>query len=114
MPEGQFTGPRKVYEYTMDSGTSIQLALDETNGSLTGTGLTLAGATSTAGFAPPRFKPRGVYWQGDLNGSIKRKFITCNAGAALYNQNVSQALEIDGVPGKTTGRRGEKLSWSSN
>lgn len=112
MPEGQFLGSRTTYNYTMDDGTEIQLVLDSTIGGIAGAGL--APATNGDGSIPKplRFEPRGVYWQGQLGSSIKRKFIPCNDAAALYATNVSTSLTIDGVSGITTGRRGEKLSFA--
>ena len=111
MPEGQFTGSRVAYDYTSDTGQAIQLVLDETMGSIGAAGLSPSTSGGSAIPKPTRFEPRGVYWQGELSGKIKRKFIVCNAGAALYASNVSQALTVDGVARRITGRRGETMSF---
>jgi hypothetical protein len=115
MPEGQFTGRRKAYIYTMDDGeTDILLSLDETLASVAESGLLLADAQSAEDSDPKplRFEPRGVFWQGTLDGRIVRKFLVCgNTDATLYTQNTSQEVTIDGVDGKTTGKKGEKLSF---
>jgi len=111
MPEGQFSGSRAKYEYTSDSGTVYKLTLDATLGDIAGAGLTAAGAASTAANKPVGFKPRVVFWQGDLNGDTKRKEIVCNGTSTLYQTDVSQALTVDGVAGTITGRRGEKLTF---
>ena len=111
--EGQFLGNRVTYNYQMEDGTEIQLVLDETLGSLPGADLVPATTGDGSVPKPLRFKPRGVYWQGELGGKTKRKFVPCNPTSTLYLSNVSQELTIDGVAGKTTGRRGETLSFPS-
>lgn len=113
MPEGQYTGNRAAYIYTSDSGTNIVLQLDTTLADLPGTGLVKA-TNASLGDAipkPQKFYPRGVHWQGILNGDVKRKFITCNTGSDYVESDVSQSLTIDGVAGFTTGRRGEKITF---
>lgn len=117
MPEGQFTGERKTYLYTPDSGDNIYLiTTDATLGDLAAAGLTEATTANvgTAQPAPKRFKPRVVFWQGELNGNRVRKSIICGTvDATLYDSDSPQALTIDGVAGSTTGRRGERLSFLS-
>lgn len=111
MPEGQFSGSRKVYEYTTDTDKVVLLQLDETLGSVTGCGLSAATTASEATPPPARFKPRIVYWQGVLSGRIVRKQIVCEVDSTLYLSDKSVTVTIDGVVGVTTGRRGEKLSY---
>ena len=113
MPEGQFSGVRKTYNYISDSGSVIALSLDATLGDLSENGLSEANNDNLGNNKPLRFKPRGVYWQGTLNNATKRKFIICAANATIYRADRSQALTIDGVAGKTTGRRGEVLTYPS-
>lgn len=111
MPEGQFTGDRATYNYTMDNGTEIQLVLDSTLASVTNTGLTLASSGDGSISKPTRFEPRGVFWQGELGGKVKRKFIVCDNDSTLFASNTAQEITIDGVAGQTTGRKGEKISF---
>lgn len=115
MPEGQYTGARKAYLYTPDSGDNTYLiSTDETLGGLAGSGLVLATTANIANAqpAPKRFKPRVVFWQGVLDGRIVRKSIICGTtSATLYDSDSPQAVTIDGVAGSTTGRRGERLSF---
>lgn len=115
MPEGQYTGQRKAYLYTPDSGDNIYLiSTDATLGGLTGTGLVEATTANVANAqpAPKRFKPRVVFWQGKLGTRTVRKTIACGTtDAALYDSDSPQAVTIDGVLGSTTGRRGERLSF---
>lgn len=112
MPEGQFSGVRKTYEYTSDTGAVYLLTLDATLGDLTDNGLTPATQTTTGTPAPKRFEPRVVFWSGTLNGKeVKKNLICGSTSAPLYDLNISQAQTVDGVAGITTGRKGEKLSF---
>jgi hypothetical protein len=117
MPEGQFTGERGAYLYTSDAGNQFIIRTDKTLGDLPGTGLVAATTGNAAGAAglPKRFKPRGVHWQGILNGKTVRKFIICGGGndATLYVAGGVTALTVDGVTGNTTGHRGEVQSYFS-
>lgn len=112
MAEGQFTGERCAYVYVMEDGTPIQLVLDRTIAEVVGTGLVLAQADDGSVSKPINFTPRGVYWQGELDGKQKRKFLPCSFPSPLYGNNVSAPVTIDGVVGRTTGRVGEKLSFA--
>lgn len=111
MPEGQYTGSRKSYTYTSDDGQKYRLVLDSTLAEVAGVNLPPSTQTDGGFPKPIRFKPRGVYWQGELDGTTRRKFLVCNLPSTLYGASISTELTIDGVAGKTTGRRGEKLSF---
>lgn len=111
MPEGQYLGTRTTYNYQMENGDEIQLVLDTTIGSIASNDLVPATTGDGSTPKPLRFEPRGVYWEGELDGAKKRKFVPCNPTAPLYLSNTSTTLTIDGVAGRTTGRRGEKLSF---
>lgn len=111
MPEGQFLGERKVYVYTADDDEQYLIRTDGTLGDIAGTGLVAATSGTTAGTLPSGIKPRVVFWQGELNDKIVRKQLVCNRNGTLLTANKSTALEIDGVQGATTGRRGEKQTF---
>lgn len=113
MAEGQYSGRRRPYLYTSDSGEVFLLQKDETLGDLVGTGLTRAttGNVGNASPVPKRFEPRGVFWQGILGDRVVRKFLVCNATGTLYAGNTPQAVNIDGVVGSTTGKRGEQQTF---
>ncbi len=111
MPEGQFTGSRQAYTYTMDDGNDIVICLDQTLGSVAGNGLTALTSAANLPGKPQRFSPRVVFWQGTLNGKIKRKQLVCNVGSSLYGNSGSSNLTVDGVAGVVTGRRGEQQSF---
>ena len=117
MAEGQFSGKRSAYLYNSDTGQQYLIRTDDTLAALAGTGLVAAttGNSAAAQNPPKRFKPRGVHWQGTLNGRIVRKFIITNAGntATLYTGGIVINVTIDGVSGSTTGRRGEVQSYVS-
>jgi len=118
MPEGQFSGSKCTYEYTNDEGTNFLLTLDQTLGDLSGNGLVLATQESTAVPKPTGFQPRIVFWQSlapvGTNRSLSRKeLVVGDLSADYYATSVSQMITIDGVEGRTTGRRGEKLSFAN-
>lgn len=114
MPEGQFSGTRGKYVYTNDAGSDYILTLDDTLAALSTTLTAFDPANpGTATPAPRRFSPRGVYWQGTAAGFTgKRKFIVCgDTTDTLYSTSTSDTLTVDGAAGKTTGRRGERLTF---
>lgn len=117
MPVGQFVGPKKKYVYVDDGGRNIIITRDATLGDLAGTGLVeFDPATPPAGASPqPKgFELRGVYWQSnpDQTPPNARKFLVCGTtDASLYDNNASQAVTVDDVVGRTTGRKGEAVSF---
>lgn len=112
MAEGQYSGLKCTYEYVTDLNATYLLVLDATLGGLTGNGLVLATETTNGTPAPSRFEPRTVFWVGTLNGrSVRKKIICGTQDADYYATDVSQNLTIDGADGRTTGRKGEKLSF---
>lgn len=118
MPEGQFTGSRKVYIYNSDNNEDTYLiTTDETLGDLAEVGLTAATqatADASNGRLPTGFKPRVVYWQGELDDKVVRKKLICGSTAATaYNSVTPTNITIDGVAGSTTGRRGERVTFLS-
>lgn len=108
---GQYTGARGNYEYTSDDGTLYLVSTDRTLGDINGASLVLAADGSEGVTTPKRFRPRVVYWQGELSGRVVRKKIICDIDSTLYKNNKSVKLTIDDVEGFTTGRRGEKFSY---
>ncbi len=111
MPEGQFSGDRAKYVYVSEDGTSYSLFLDVTLATLPNTGLVAQAPGDGSIPKPIGFKPRVVFWQGELGGRTVRKEIITSTDSTLYATSTRQLLEVDGVTGVTTGRRGEKLSF---
>jgi len=116
MPVGQFVGPKKKVQYESDSGDVYILLRDETLAGVAGVGLVDSDPATDPDSSPaPRgFKPRGVYWQSndDQTPPGARKFLICGTPlAALYATSAGAAVTVDGVAGRTTGRRGETLSF---
>lgn len=113
MGVGQFSGPKGKYVYTSDTGDLYLITRDT---DLAGTALTevslpLYTNQTDVGYAPPRFKPRGVYWKADAS-PFYRKFLICGAAdAAAYDNSAPVAITIDGIAGKTTGKRGERVTY---
>lgn len=114
MPEGQFSGSRSRYVYTNDSGDDYILRLDDTLAALSTTLTAFDPANpGTAVKKPDGFKPRGVYWIATATGfEGRKKFIVCGDGSdALYDTTTGATLTVDGVAGRTTGRKGESLTF---
>lgn len=109
MPTGQTLGPRRYFLYTADDANTYSLLLDETLG--VAGGLTL---NDTNPPPPRRFKPRGVYIEATIAGAVARKFLVTSENSALYATDNSTSVTIDGTAFKTTGRRGEQMSFGSN
>lgn len=110
---GQRLGAKKKYKYTMDDGTDIRLTLDETLGAIAGTGLAEVTTADNVQNKPTNFVPRRTYVQAiDADGKVARKGIVCQADGALYASNVEQNVTIDGETFQSTGRVGEKYSFS--
>lgn len=113
MAEGQFLGKKGSYRYTADSGSVYVIRRDQTLATVNGVDLPPAVAGDEGLSATPKgLKYRGVYWQGVLGDRLVRKFIICGSILSpLYEKDTSSDLIIDNVPGYTTGKRGEQLSF---
>jgi len=106
-----FTGTRSAYVYTNDDGTTEYIIeLNDLLASVTGTDLEDYTGQAGAFPKPDRFEPRCVYWESD--DKVYRKKIVCGTtDSALYKPTTSQAVTVNGVSGKTTGRVGEKITF---
>jgi len=106
---GNTLGERRYYKYTSDQakiysyitdkdlGDSISAVLDDTSPPF-----------------PRRFKPRGVYVQAEVGGRLVRKFLIVGDKNADVWADTSKTVTIDGQAFKSTGRRGEALSFGAN
>lgn len=118
MAEGQYSGSRGKYVYTSDDGREYVLTLDDTL-VMTNSGLTVydPATNTTAQNKPLRFKPRVVFWQGAIGTGAAAKFvrkalIAGTTASGLFSAKAPQAITIDGASGTTTGRRGEKMTFT--
>lgn len=106
---GNTLGERRYYAYESDTNVSYSYLTDKDLGDAADQVL-----DDTFPPFPRRFKPRGVYVQGEVDGKIVRKFLICgDREDALYTDG-SQSVTIDSATFKTTGRRGESLPFGSN
>jgi hypothetical protein len=108
---GNSLGARKWYKYTADSGTIYSYLTDVDLG-------VAAGAVEDASYPnlPRRFKPRVVFCEG-LNAAgkkIRKNVIVPEPDNTLYVLQTTQVALIDAQAFKTTGRRGEHVSFPSN
>lgn len=116
MARGQFLGPKATYLYVSDSNETYRIRRDQDLAAIDGVDLVRATVQNSIGSQakPDRFEPRGVFWQATSIEPGARKFIICGTRqAALYVSTISQALTIDGVPGVTTGRKGETMTFEA-
>lgn len=108
MPEiGNKLGERAWYQYTDDTGENYSVQLDSTNAEVMGFELNDENPN-----LPRRFTMRGVYAE---NSDGARKFLPApTADSDVYSSNISVTLAIDTEEFKTTGRKGEKVSYARN
>lgn len=109
--DGQRLGKKDRYTYIADDGQKFALKLDITLATAGAQGLDETTTADAATNKPTNFKPRGVHWQAVVDGATVRKFLVCNANGALYTAVTQTTVEIDGLSGYTTGRRGEQLTY---
>lgn len=106
---GNTLGERGWYAYTADDGTQYGYQTD------VDLAAAVAAVPMTTGLPsfPRRFKPRVVLWEGtDDEDNVIRKEIICPlTTTTVYSSDTSSVLNVDGAPGYTTGRRGEKMSF---
>lgn len=103
-------GERLYYRYVDDNGAEFKYQTDSDLGTAVGAVL-----NDTLPNLPRRFKPRGVYCQAIVDGRLARKFLICpTTDNGVYAENASQVVAIDGTNFRTTGRRGEQLSFGGN
>lgn len=117
MPAG-IRGQSVKVRYTTDTGVNIALSVPKYIADIPGTGL--GTPDGTEGAKPARFKPRVVFWEAIVAnvdptkpGQLIRRQIPFNAGALIIAANATVPVTVDGINGDTTGRRGEKLTYSS-
>jgi hypothetical protein len=102
---GNTLGSRGTYTYTDDFDSEYLYTTDVDLATAVGaTPATNAELPSL----PSRFRPRGVYWEADTG---ERKFIIVPNIASSAWADASQTVTIDGLQGKTSGRRGERQSY---
>ena len=109
--DGQRLGKKDRYTYTADDGQKFALKLDITLATAGAQGLASTTTADGTTNKPTNFTPRGVHWQAIVDGAPVRKFLVCNADSALYTATTQTEVTVDGLVGRTTGRRGEKLTY---
>lgn len=101
---GNRLGPRSDYRYVDDGLNAYRVTLDDSLAAAAG----MIAATDEPRL-PSRFKPRGV-WVQAADGA--RKFLVCSPNdSTLYAANAPQSVVIDTESFRTTGRKGERVSF---
>lgn len=110
MADGNLLGSRRYYAYTSDTGAQYKFQTDLDLGEAVGATL-----NDTLPNLPRRFKPRGTFVQGVVDGRRVRKFLICpTADNEVYSADVSQVVPVAGVNFFSTGRKGEQISFGQN
>lgn len=111
-------GAKVDYVYTSDDGNTYSLTTDE-NLAIAGLGAADAAPVefdpnnepaNFRGPVPKKFRPRVVFAEADLDGA-RKELVAFDPTSELYQTSSRVAVTVDGEPGVTTGRRGEKLSF---
>lgn len=106
---GNTLGVRRYYKYTTDK--------DIVHSYLTDKDLGDAVSGELDDTSPPfrkRFKPRGVYCEAVIDGTKHRKFVVVPKTSNAVWADTSKDISIDGKTFKTTGRKGESMSFGAN
>jgi hypothetical protein len=106
---GNTLGERRYYKYTSDKDVNYSYLTDQDLGTAVSAEL-----NDTFPPMPRRFKPRGVYAQATINGKLVKKFLVIGATTNTAWADKSTTITIDSQSFKTTGRRGESLTFGSN
>lgn len=106
---GNTLGTRRYYKYASDKDKLYSYLTDKDLGDAVGAEL-----NDSYPPMPRRFKPRGVYALATINNKQVKKFLIIGDTKNDAWSDKSTTLTIDEETFKTTGRRGESLSFGSN
>ena len=107
---GNILGARSYYGYIADSSTIYSIQMDDTLA--VGVGATLDDSSPNL---PRRFEPRVVFCEAIVGGRTKRKqLVVTDPESVIWTSETTQNIDLDGVTFATTGKRGEKVSFSRN
>ena len=101
----QYLGPRDSYKYESDTGELYSIYTDTDIAEATD--LEPVGSSSGFQSLPRRFEPRILHWQ-DAEGRRKRLYVG-SVDSPFWSDD-PQTIEVAGVSGTVTGRRGEQLT----
>lgn len=104
---GNTLGPRSVYKYTADSGTEYKYLTDDSLAQAAGAEL-----NDSLPDLPPNFRPRIVHCQSA--DGIRKQLIIPDIENDIYSSDVPQNVTIDGKVFRTSGRRGERVTFRVN
>lgn len=104
---GNRLGPRRLIKYVSDTGNEYRIFTDLSLAEAVGAEL-----DDTLPDKPELLRPRVVFAQA--SDGTRRTLIVPESDNPLYESDSAQDVEIDGETFRTTGRRGERLTWRSN
>ena len=104
---GNTLGERSLYKYTSDSGTEYKYLTDDDLAEAAGAEL-----NDRLPDLPRSFRPRIVYCQN--SEGVRKSVIIPDVENGVYSTETASNITIDGETFRTTGRRGERVSFRSN
>lgn len=108
---GNLLGPRAVYEYTTDGGTSYNIQLDESVSDAVGNARSAANLTVIRASGRKPFQPRYILLALASDPTIKKTAIICDVANTLFARDSAGTVTINSVAWNITGRVGEKASY---
>lgn len=108
---GNLLGPRAVFVYVTDGGTSYNIQLDDSVSSAIGNAESSTDLPVIRASGRKPFQPRYLLLSLDSNPTVKKTAIVCAVANPLFASDTSGSVTINGVAWSITGRVGEKASF---
>lgn len=108
---GNRLGPRAVFTYVTDGGTSYNIQLDESVGNAVGNDESSTNLPVIRASGRKPFQPRYILLALDSDPTITKTAIICDVANALFARDAAGDVTINGVAWNITGRVGEKASF---
>lgn len=108
---GNRLGPRAVYEYVTDGGTSYNIQLDASVANAVGNDESTTNLPVIRATGRRPYEPRYILLALNSNPSITKRAIICDVDNSLFARDAAGTVTINAVAWNITGRVGEKASY---
>lgn len=108
---GNRLGPRAVYVYVTDGGTSFNIQLDKSVASAVGNIESTTNLPTLRASGRKPIQPRYILLSLVSDPTVTKRAIICDASLPLYDRDSGGTVTINSVPWNVTGRVGEKASY---
>lgn len=108
---GNRLGPRAVYVYVTDGGTSFNILLDKSVADAVGNLESTTNLPTLRASGRRPIQPRYILLSLVSDPSITKKAIICDVDLPFYDRDSAGTVTINSVPWNITGRVGEKASY---